>query len=72
MQLHLFAFWFVNYHLVKYKIMIIILKIMLNINQSISLCGLSISPSWIKSLLNFHFIISYQDFSKPDSTASYI
>jgi len=45
---------------------------MLNINQSISLCGLSISPSWIKSLMNFHFIFSYQDFSKPDSTASYI
>jgi hypothetical protein len=35
--LHLFAFWFVNYNLVKYKIMIIILKIMLNINQSISI-----------------------------------
>jgi hypothetical protein len=27
MQLHLFAFWFVNYNLVKYKIMIIILKL---------------------------------------------
>ena len=37
MQLHLFAFWFVNYNLVKYKIMIIILKIMLSINQLISI-----------------------------------
>ena len=37
MQLHLFAFWFVNYNLVKYKIIIIMLKIILNINQSISI-----------------------------------
>ena len=145
MQLHLFAFWFVNYNLVKYKIMIIILKIMLkkknlnpilikkkspppppppppyfqsrqmdyklNVNVCImdtasfqvevfsiclfspqtddeqkqikntwpvkmwysgSLCGLSISPSWLKSLMNFHFIFSYPDYSKPDLIASYI
>jgi hypothetical protein len=29
MQLHLFAVWFVNYNLVKYKIMIVILKIII-------------------------------------------
>jgi hypothetical protein len=37
-----------------------------------SLCGLSISPSWLKSLMNFHFIFSYPDYSKPDLIASYI
>ena len=40
--------------------------------QWILVWTISISPSWLKSLMNFHSIFSYSNYSKPDSTAFYI
>jgi hypothetical protein len=54
MQLHLFAVWFVNYNLVKYKIMIIILKIIYEMTNT-NVTSRSLNTGWsifIEQLVN--------------------